>query len=107
MQLGGLLLDGGDDFGMAVAGGDDGDAGAEIQEDVAVDVFDERAAAASGHQRIAARVRRREVLPIEFEDANRVGTRQRSHQVRKSRFCHSHRFLPKKLAAMRPRVQRK
>ena len=45
-QLGGLLLNRRDDFGMAMAGGDDGDARGEIQEDVAVHVFDQRAAAA-------------------------------------------------------------
>ena len=44
---------------MAVAGGDHGDAGVEIQEPVAVDVLDDRAFAALRHQRIAPRVRRR------------------------------------------------
>ena len=58
-QFGGLLLDGGDDFGMAMAGGNDGDAGGEIEENVAVHVFYHRAAAALGDQRIIARVGRR------------------------------------------------
>ena len=55
-QLGGLVLDGFDDFGMTVAGGDDGDAGGEVEELVAVDVVDADAAAAFGDQRIAAGV---------------------------------------------------
>ena len=55
-QLAGLLLDGGDDFGMAMAGGVDGDAGGEVEELVAVDVFDANAAAAFGHQGIGAGV---------------------------------------------------
>ena len=50
-ELGGLLLDGGDDLRMAMAGRDDGDAGGEVEELVAVDVFDADAAAAFGDQR--------------------------------------------------------
>ena len=49
-QLGGLPLDGRHDFGMAVAGGDHGDACGEIEKDVAVHVFDQRAAAAACDQ---------------------------------------------------------
>ena len=61
-QFGGLLLDGGDDLGMAVAGGGDGDAGGEIEELVAVDVGDDDAASALGDQRVGAGVGRRNVL---------------------------------------------
>ncbi len=38
-QFGSLLLDGGDNFGMAMAGRGDGDAGGEVEKLVAVDVF--------------------------------------------------------------------
>ena len=55
-QLGGLLLDGGDHLGMAVAGGDHGDARGKVEKLVAVHVFDADAAAALGHQRIGARI---------------------------------------------------
>ena len=61
-QFGGLLLNGGDNFGMAMAGGADGDAGGKIEKHVAVNVFDHRAAAALGDQRIIARVGRRHEL---------------------------------------------
>ena len=55
-EFGGLVLDGLDDFGVTVAGGVDGDAGGEVEELVAVDVFDADAAAGFGDQRIAAGV---------------------------------------------------
>ena len=57
-QLGRLLLNGGDDVGMAMAGRGHGDAGGEIIELVAVDVSDDDAAATLGHQRIGAGIRR-------------------------------------------------
>jgi hypothetical protein len=55
-QAAGLLADGFHHARMAVAGGHHGDAGVEIQETVAVHVFDDGAFAAAGYQRIAARV---------------------------------------------------
>ena len=58
-QLGGLLLNRVDHPRMAMPRGDDGDARGKIQKHVAVHVLDHRAAAALRHQRIAARVGRR------------------------------------------------
>ena len=68
-ELAGLFLNGGDNLGMAMAGGADGDAGGEVHEHVAVHVFDHRAAPALGDQRVIARVRRRHELGVSFEDA--------------------------------------
>ena len=57
-QFGGLPLNRGDHVGMAMSGGNHGDAGGEIDERIAVHVFDERAAPAGGDERVAARIRR-------------------------------------------------
>ena len=46
-ELRGLLLDGGDNFWMAVSGSDDRDARVAVEEPVSVDVKDQRAFAAS------------------------------------------------------------
>ena len=46
------------DVGMGVTGGDDGDAGVEVEEAVAVDVLDDAAAAAAHDERVHARERR-------------------------------------------------
>ena len=64
-----------------MAGSHDGDAGSKVEELVAVHVFDAGAAAALGHQRIAARVGRRDVLMIEVEDSLGFRARQRSDQA--------------------------
>ncbi len=63
-QLGGLLLNGFDYFRMAMAGGADGDAGGEVEEGVAVNVFDYSAMAALSYQRVVACERRRHELGI-------------------------------------------
>ena len=63
-QLGRLLLNGRDDPRMAMAGRADGDAGREIEKQIAVDVLDDRPVAALDRQRIDARVRRRRVLLV-------------------------------------------
>ena len=73
-QLGRLLLDGLDYFRMTVAGGGDGDAGGEVEELVAVHVFDPGAAAALGYQRIAARVGRGNPAIIRFHDGAGFGS---------------------------------
>jgi len=75
-QLGGLLLDGLDDLRMTVAGGGDGDAGGEVEELVAVHVFDPGAAAAFGYQRIATCVGGGDPAVVGFHD----GARFRSGQ---------------------------
>ena len=72
-QFARLLLNGGDDLGMAVTGGGHGDAGGEIEEFVAVHVFDDDAAAALGDHRVGTRVGRRNVLVIARENALGVG----------------------------------
>jgi hypothetical protein len=54
-QLGGLLLDRGDDLGVGMAGRVDRDPGGEVEEEVAVDVLDRQAVAADGNDRIGAR----------------------------------------------------
>ena len=55
-QFRGLLLNRRNDFGMAMAGRNDGDAGGKIEKLVAIHIFDADAAAALGHQRIRARI---------------------------------------------------
>ena len=81
-QFGGLLLDGFDDARVAVTGGNDGNARGKIQKLVAVHVFHDRAAPGFGHQRIPARVRRRNELRVFRDDCLRVGTRERRYQDR-------------------------
>ena len=73
MQLGGLLLNGGDDLGMAVAGGGYGDAGGEVEELVAIHVLDHDAASALGDQRIGAGVGGRDEAVIVGDDAPGIG----------------------------------
>ena len=48
-QAGGLALDGFDHAGMAVAGGDYGDAGAAVEKPIAVNVLDDGSFAAGDH----------------------------------------------------------
>ena len=82
-QFGGLVLDGLHDFGMTVAGGVDGDAGGEVEELVAVDVFDAAAAAAFGDQRIAAGVGGRHPAIVGVDDGARFGSGQRAGDARR------------------------
>ena len=86
-QLTGLLLDGSDDMGMAVAGGGHGDAGGEIEELIAVDVGDDDAASALGHQRIRTGVGRRNIFLIAGEDALGVGAGQRGLELGTEGLC--------------------
>ena len=78
-----LIDDGGDDVGMRVAGRVDGDAGGAIEEQVAVDVLDDRAGAARHHERIAARVRRRHDLAVALDDGLGLGPGQRGLDQRR------------------------
>ncbi len=55
-EFGSLLLDRRNDFGVAMAGGCHGDARSEVEELIAIHVFDADAAAAPGDQRIRAGV---------------------------------------------------
>ena len=72
-QLSRLLLDGRHHLGMAMAGGGHGDAGGEVEELVAVHVFDAHAAAALGYQRIGAGVGRRNVTVIALQVRAGIG----------------------------------
>ena len=54
-----LIDDRGDDVGMRMTGGIDGDAGGAVEKDVAVDVLDGAPTAARHDERIRARIRRR------------------------------------------------
>ena len=81
-QLGGLLLNGGDDFGMAVPRRADGDACGEIQKCIAVNVLDNRATAALGDERIVPRIGRRHEFGVVFHNALGVGSGQYGNQLR-------------------------
>ena len=74
-QLVALVGDGGDDLGMAMARRGDGDAGREVEEEVAVHVLDDRAAAALDDQGINPRVRGGHVprIPGEQLTSRRAG----------------------------------
>ena len=72
----GLVGDRADDVGMRMARRGHGNAGAEIQIDVAVDVFDDRALAARHHERRAARIGRRHDRAIALENRPRAWARR-------------------------------
>ena len=74
-QLRGLLLDGGDDLGMAMPGRNNGDAGGKVQEFVSIDIFNAQAQAALGHHGIGAGVAGRDVAFVAGD--NRAGFRSR------------------------------
>src|SRR5690349_1953677 len=81
-QLGGLLLDRGDDLRVAVTGRVDRDAGGEIEEQVAVDVLDGKPVPADRHDRIRARQAGRRPRLIEFDVCTRLRPRQLRDDVR-------------------------
>ena len=66
-----------------MAGGDDRDAGVEIQEAVAIHVFDDGAFALCGHQRIAAGVGWRYDFLIAFDDGTRARAGDGAGEARK------------------------
>jgi hypothetical protein len=98
-QLGGLLLDGGDDFRMAMAGGDNRDARSEIKKGVAVHVFDRRATADPGDQRVIAGVGRRDYVLVALDEFLGLGAGQLGNEVRQFRINFGvrrlHNFLQK------------
>ena len=63
-------------------GSDDGDAGGEIEKRVAVNVFDQRTAARLGHQRVIARVGRRDHGVVALDNLLRFRAGQRGNEVR-------------------------
>src|SRR5688500_17048847 len=62
---------------MAMTRGGHGDAGREVEEQIAVHILDDGAAAAGADQRIDERVRRRHVLLVVLEEG--LGTREGKH----------------------------
>src|SRR5207248_11603628 len=67
-ELARLILDGGDDLGMAVTRRGHGDAGGHVQKAIAVHIFNHGAGAASNDQRIAAGVRWRNEPGVAIEE---------------------------------------
>ena len=80
-QFSGLLLNRGHHFRMAMTGSNNGDARGKIEEAVAVHVFHRSTTPALRHQRIIARVGRRENLMVLLDELLRLGPRQRRYQV--------------------------
>ena len=78
----GLVLDGRDDPGVAVARGVDGDAGREVQEPVPVHVLDPQALPPVGHQRVGPRVGRGHVGRILADQLLGAGAGQRGADFR-------------------------
>ena len=81
-ELGGLLLDRGDDLRMGVAGRVDRDPGREVEEQVAVDVLDGQALAADGHDRVGARQARRGPRLVERDVRPRLRARELRDDMR-------------------------
>ena len=74
-QLGRLPLHGLDHARVAVPGGRDGDAGVDVEEDIAVHVLDDRPGAAAGHERVRPWKRRRRDAPVAFDPRPRLRAR--------------------------------
>ena len=74
-QLGGLFLDGGDYFGMAMSGRNHGNAGGKVQKLVSIYIFYAHAAAALGHHGIGAGVAGGDIAIVAGD--NRAGFRAR------------------------------
>ena len=93
-QLGGLLLNCRHNFGVAMSGGNHGDAGGKIKEIIAINILNNHAAAALGHQRIGACVRRGNMLRVTLQDGLRLGAGQLGADLGtyggKSLRCHVH-----------------
>src|ERR1041385_92151 len=101
-QFRGLLLDRLHHFGMAVSSGNHGDSGGEIQEFIAVNVLNNHAAAAFGHQRIGACVRWRNILCVALQDGLGLGAGQLGANLGtcggNSLRCHVHPLFKKLVA---------
>ena len=104
-QFSGLLLDCGDHFGVAMAGGDHGDARREVEKLVAVRVFHANAAAALGHQRIRARIAGRDEPVIGLDGSLGLGSGQGTDDlwsVLRVHFLLSHFFISSTDSVVRP-----
>ena len=75
-QLRGLLLNRSHHFGMAMAGGNHGDARGKVEKFIAVHVFNAHAAPALGHQRIRARIAGRDQPVVGLDGGPRLWPRQ-------------------------------
>ena len=84
-QVRGLVLDRLDDVRVAVARGVDGDAGGEVEEDVAVDVLERAAQAAHGDDRVRPRQAGARPCVVELDVGPRLGARELGHDVRDGR----------------------
>ena len=78
-----LLLDGPDHLRVPVAGGVDRDARGEVQEQVAVDVFDGHTQATNRHDRVGAGQARRGPLLVELDVRACLGAGNLGDEVRK------------------------
>ena len=81
-QLGSLLLDGGDYFGMAMTGGDNGNAGGKVQKLVSVHILNPDAAAAFGHHGIGTGVAGGDVTFVTGDNCAGFRTRHRAQKLR-------------------------
>src|SRR6202021_4058937 len=75
-QLASLLLDSSDNFGMAMAGSNDSDAGGEIEESVAINVFHGGAPAELRDHRIIAGIGRRDYAMVTLDGFLGLGAGQ-------------------------------
>ena len=73
------------DGGMGVAGGDDGDPGVEVQEAVAIDIFDDTPATAPDDQRVHAGQRRTRHCFVARDDRGGLRAGQFGPQIGSSR----------------------
>ena len=78
----GLLLDHAHDIGVAMPGRDHGNSRGKIQKQVAINVFDDCALPALGHQRVVASIGRRNILLVERQDFLGFGPGKRRRNVR-------------------------
>ena len=97
-QLSGLLLDGRDHLGVAVAGRSHGNAGCKVEKLVAVHIFHANAASALGNQRIGARITGRDQPCVRRNGFLRLGAWQGTNKFRsvlRVQLFLSHRQSPK------------
>ena len=97
-QPGGLVLNGGDDLGMAMPGRGHGDACREVEEQVPIDVSNHRPAAPLDDERIQPRVGRRNGLLVPLQQDLRVGTGQAGLNVRNALLSKCHISKPPQAA---------
>ena len=79
-ELGRLPLHRGNDFGMAMAGGNYGYTRIEVKKGVAVNILNHSSQATSCNERITSRVGWRDVAMIQFDDALGIRPGQRRNQ---------------------------